>query len=142
VRYLGHVVSEDGVSTDPEKTAAVDVWPVPRCIKDLQSFLGTVGYYRQFVPDFATTAKPLTILTGKDVKWKWGREEQEAFDALKQKLVTAPVLGYPDPTLPDVLDTDASAHGIGAVLSQEQEGKERVIGYYSKTLGDSEQTIV
>ena len=100
----------------------------------LQAFLGTVGYYRKYIPGFATKAKPLTRLTGSKEPWQLATEQQKAFEQLQQCLVTAPVLGYPDPKLPYVLDTDASNDGVGAVLSQVQDGEERVIGYYSKTL--------
>ena len=72
VKYLGHIVSEDGVATDPEKVQAVKEWRTPTQLKELQAFLGTVGYYRQYLPDFATVAKPLTILTGKGEEWRWG----------------------------------------------------------------------
>ena len=133
VHYLGHVVSAEGVATDPDKIAAIREWEAPKDLKALQAFLGTAGYYRQYIPDFATIAKPLTRLTSGDNPWVWNMEEQTAFQRLKDGLVSAPVLGYPDPTLPYLLDTDASAVGVGAVLSQVQEGKERVIAYYSKT---------
>ena len=139
VGYLGHVVSQRGVSTDPEKIEAVAQWPVPKDLKELQAFLGTVGYYRQYIPSFATLAKPLTRLTGSKETWQWTTEQQEAFEQLQKCLVTAPVLGYPNPGLPYVLDTDASNEGVGAVLSQVQEGEERVIGYYSKTLTPPER---
>ena len=134
VRYLGHVVSQYGVATDPEKIDAVARWPVPKGLKELQAFLGTVGYYRQYIEAFATVAKPLTKLTGTRETWMWTDDQQKAFEKLKQCLVTAPVLGYPDPRLPYVLNTDSSKDGVGAVLSRIQEGKERVIEYYSKTL--------
>jgi hypothetical protein len=139
VRYLGHVVSKHGVSTDPDKIAAVADWPVPRNLLELRAFLGTVGYYRQYVEDFANKARPLTKLTAKNVMFQWTDECQSAFDALKQSLLTAPVLGYPDPTLSYVLDTDASLAGVGAVLSQVQGGKERVISYYSRALSQPER---
>ena len=139
VHYLGHVVSADGVATDPDKVAAVRQWEAPKDVKALQAFLGTAGYYRQYLPDFATVAKPLTRLISGDNPWTWGTEEQVAFQRLKDDLVSAPVLGYPDPKLPYILDTDASAVGVGAVLSQIQEGKERVIAYYSKTLAPPER---
>ena len=139
VRYLGHVVSSQGVSTDPEKVEAVSSWDPPTSVKDLQSFLGLAGYYRQYIPDFSTIAKPLSKLTSKETEWAWTEECAKAFQLLKDKLVEAPVLGYPDPALPYILDTDASAVGVGAVLSQVQEGVERVIGYYSKTLSPPER---
>ena len=134
VRYIGHIVSATGVATDPEKVAAVKEWPRPQGIKQLQAFLGTVGYYRQYIPGFATIAQPLHRLTSKEADWSWEEAEQNSFELLQQKLMTAPVLGYPDPNQTYFLDTDASGFGVGAVLSQKQGGVERVIAYYSKTL--------
>ena len=139
VRYLGHIVSAAGIATDPEKIEAIENWPPPENIKQLQAFLGTAGYYRQYLPEFATVARPLHQLTSKGVEWKWDEEEQEAFEELRMRLTTAPVLGYPDPKLTYILDTDASDVGVGAVLSQIQEGSERVIAYYSKTLTPAER---
>jgi transposase InsO family protein len=139
VKYLGHIVSAGGVATDPEKIQAVAQWTSPKDIKELQAFLGLVGYYRQFIPQFATIAKPLTCLTSKNSSWKWNEECQESFSSLKQKLVEAPILGYPDPQTQYILDTDASLVGVGAVLSQIQDGRERVIAYYSKTLSPAER---
>ena len=139
VHYLGHVVSAQGVATDPKKIGAVRDWLAPTNLKQLQAFLGMVGYYRQYISDFATVAKPLTRLTAKGIGWHWGAEEQQAFTSLKQALIIAPVLGYPDPRLLYIRDTDASLVGLGAVLSQVQDGQERVVGYYSKTLLTAEQ---
>ena len=103
-------------------------------MKGRQAFLGIAEYYRQYLPDFATVAKPLIRLVSEDNFWPRTSEEQTAFQRLKDGLVSAPVLGYPDPKLPYILDTDASAVGVGPVLSQIQEDEERVIAYYSKTL--------
>ena len=139
VGYLGHVVSEDGIQTDPDKTRAVEEWPTPRTVGDVRSFMGLCGYYRRFVPDFATLAKPLVQLTEKNKTFSWGEAEAAAFHQLKHLLTTAPILGYPDPKLPFVLDTDASDVGIGAVLSQVCDGKERVIAYGSRTLTKAER---
>ena len=105
----------------------------------MQAFLGTVGNYRQYIPSFATIAQPLHRLTSKEVEWSWEEAEQNSFELLQQKLVTAPVLGYPDPSQTYILDTDASGFGVGAVLSQEQQGVERVVAYYSKTLSPPER---
>ena len=127
MRYLGHIGSSAGVATDPEKVTAVKTWPKPQGVKQLQAFLGTVGYYRQYVPEFATIAQPLHRLTNKETERIWRDAEQNSFDELKLRLVSAPVLGYPDPTQTYILDTDASGFEVGAVLSQEQEGRERVI---------------
>ena len=122
--YLGHVVSQQGVSMDPEKTKAVAQWPVPRDLKGLQALLGTVGYYRQYIAGFVTIAKPLTRLTGNKEPWQWNPLQQSPFKKLQKCSVTASMLGYPDPKLPYTLDTDASADGVGAVASQVQRGEE------------------
>lgn len=139
VKYLGHIVSSKGVATDPQKVMAVKEWPTPTKVKDIKSFLGTVGYYHQYIPHFATIAKPLTQLTSKNAVWSWGEQEQTAFERLKQSLITAPILGYPHPKSTYILDTDASLDGVGAVLSQQQNGTEKVIAYFSKTLGPAEK---
>jgi hypothetical protein len=83
VNYLGHVVSSQGIATDPKKVEAVKEWPIPKNIKELQAFLGLAGYYRQYIQDYATIAKPLTLLTGKNMKWEWNEETNVAFRSLK-----------------------------------------------------------
>ncbi len=139
VLYLGHIVSEEGVSCDPGKIQAVKNWPVPTTVTEVRSFMGLASYYRSFCPDFATIAKPLHRLTEKGREFVWTTECQSAFDTLKQRLISAPVLAYPDFKLPFILDTDASATGIGAVLSQLQDGQERVIAYASRSLSKQER---
>ncbi|XP_067944535.1 uncharacterized protein [Watersipora subatra] len=121
VRYLGHIVSKDGVSTDLKKVKAVTEWPNPLGIKEVQMFLGTVGYYRQHILEFSTIANPLHRLTAKGKYWKWMEEEQIAFNKLKSCISTAPVLGYPDLRRQYILDTDASKYRVKAMLSQVQE---------------------
>jgi len=105
----------------------------------LWAFLGLVGYYRQYLPDFAEIAQPLNRLTAKGVAWQWSPVEQRAFDCLKGCLLEAPILAYPDPALEYILDTDASDQNVGAVLSQVQEGREVVVAYYSKSLSPTER---
>ncbi len=139
VAYLGHVVSENGIATDPEKISAVESWPIPRCVTELRSFLGTCSYYRKFILGYANIARPLHILTEKNRVFIWTAEAQEAFDKLKVALTSSPILAYPNPAGRFILDTDASNHGIAAVLSQEQNGVERVISYYSRTLNKPER---
>ena len=90
VFYLGHEVSREGVATDPRKIDQVGSWPIPQSAKDVQKFLGLASYYRRFVRDFATIAKPLHRLTEKTATFEWTRECQEAFAELRQKLCTAP----------------------------------------------------
>ena len=93
VSFLGHRVSADSVTTEEDKVQAVKEWPVPKTVKAVRSFLGLTGYYRRFVKDYANVASPLIALTQKSATFKWGEEEQRAFDELKGKLVSAPIRG-------------------------------------------------
>ena len=140
VAFLGHIVTEHGVMTDPGKTRAVDEWKTPENVSELRSFLGLVSYYRRFIKNFAHVAKCLHELTSKNVKWEWTTKCDEAFQSLKSELVNAPILGYPDVNGGNfILDTDASNDAIGAVLSQLQDGQEKVIAYASRTLTSAEK---
>ena len=140
VTFLGHVVSTDGVATDPSKTEAVSKWPTPQNRKEVQQFLGLANYYRRFVKDFALISKPLQRLTEKNAPFEWTIGCQNAFDELRKRLVSSPVLAYPDYERRFILDTDASDVGIGAVLSQVSDcGSERVIAYASRSLTRPEQ---
>ena len=139
VLYLGHVVSSEGVSTDPDKVKAIDDWPRPQCKKEVRSFLGLTSYYRRFVKGFAGIAAPLHALTGKSAKFEWNEACEEAFLELKQRMRSTPILTYPTKTDNFVLDTDASSEAIGAVLSQIQDGEERVLAYFSRKLSKAER---
>ncbi|UYV72285.1 K02A2.6-like, partial [Cordylochernes scorpioides] len=139
VRYLGHVISRQGIQTDPDRTETVRQWPVPRDVHQLRSFLGLCSYYRRFVPGFSNIARPLHRLTESGRPFSWTIDCERAMDKLKQALSSPPMLAYPDPGEPFILDTDASNTGIGAVLSQTQDGVERVIAYFSKTLSKPER---
>jgi len=130
---LGHIVTEQGVATDPAKVEQVSNWPVPESSGEVKSFLGLASYYRRFVPGFASTARPLYQLTEPNNDFEWTNECQQAFNQLKELLTSSPILAYRKQGL-FVLDTDASNHGIGAVLSQVQGGVERPIAYSSRTL--------
>lgn len=138
VCYLGHVITEQGVKPNPEKIKAVTEFPIPKSPRDIKSFLGLVSYYRRFIPDFSKTAKALTSLLKKEVAFKWENEQHLAFDTLKRKLTTAPLLIYPDFTKPFVLTCDASNYAVGAVLSQGPIGKDQPIAFASRTLNKSE----
>lgn len=139
VLFLGHVVSEQGVATDPSKIEAVVNWPRPRNLRDVRAFIGLCTYYRKFVEGFASLARPLHDLTKKRAKFEWTESCQQAFETLKQKLTTSPVLALPIDGETYILDTDASGTSIGAVLSQIQNGHERVICYGSRTCSDAER---
>ena len=134
VVFLGHVVSGDGIATDPTKTEQVRQWPVPRSVREVRGFLGLCGYYRRFIADYAEIASPLTSLTRKGIKFLWTEDCQYAFDQLKTVLTTPPLLAMPQDDGLFILDTDASDVSIGAVLSQVQDGRERVIAYASRVL--------
>ena len=152
VKYVGHVVSEQGIEADPEKVDKIKHWPTPTNPEQVRQFLGFAGYYRKFVKDFSKIAKPLSELMPRSAmkksrrprqvyqaEWKWGNEQDEAFKKLIACLSTPPVLGYPDYSKPFELHTDASMQGLGAVLYQEQEGILRVIAYASRGLSRSEK---
>ncbi|GBL81222.1 Transposon Ty3-I Gag-Pol polyprotein [Araneus ventricosus] len=139
VSYLGHIISADGVKTDPEKTKAVVDWPRPETVHDLRSFLGLCTYYRRFVRNFSAIARPLHKLTEARSNFNWTKECEKSFNSLKQALITSPVLTYPRTDKEFILDTDASNEGIGAVLSQKIGNEECVIAYFSKSLGKPER---
>ena len=150
MQYLGHIVSDKGVQTDPDKISALKKWLVPSNIRDLRSFLGFAGYYRRFVCNYAQIVKPLNNLLvghptnkkGKKTKtatpWIWGPEQQQAFDLIIEKLTSPPVLAYADYSKEFILNIDASGDGLGAVLYQETDGIEHVIAYASRGLRANE----
>ena len=139
VKYLGHIVSGDGVRCDPDKVSAVWDWPTPICVTDIRSFVGLASYYRRFIPNFSSVAAPLHKLTEKGRKFLWDNECAVAFQSLKDSLTSAPVLSYPNSTDPFILDVDASGFATGAVLSQVQNSKEKVICYDSKSLNKTQR---
>ncbi|GFR00263.1 retrovirus-related Pol polyprotein from transposon 17.6 [Trichonephila clavata] len=139
VNYLGHIISADGVRTDPQKVSAVKDWRRPKNMHELRSFLGLCTYYRRFVKGFSSIARPLHRLTENKQKFLWTDECEEAFNSLKAALTSSPILVYPDPEKQFILDTDASHESVGAVLSQEINGQEHVIAYWSKCLSKPER---
>ena len=134
VSFLGHVVSADGIATDPAKIESVASWPAPACLREIRSFVGLCSYYRRFVKGFDEIAAPLHKLTGKGVLFQWSPDCQTAFESLKQALITSPVLAMTTDEDVYVLDTDASNHYIWALLSQIQGGEERVIALREQNL--------
>lgn len=140
VHYLGHIVSGEGVATDPSKVKKVKTWLVPTSTKETQSFLGFTSYNRRLIQDFAQIAKPLHKLTEHNAVFRWTGECQAAFDELRHKFCSAPILAYPDFKKAFILDTDASDTGIGGVLSQhDDDDRERVIAYGSPLLSKAER---
>jgi len=134
VSFLGHVVSEKGIETDPAKIRAVIEWPIPRSVREVRAFIGLAGYYRRFVENFATIAAPLHALMGKGKTFKWDDAVQQAFERLKEALTSPPILTMPTDSGDYIFDTDASDTAIGAVISVRQDGNERVIAYASRRL--------
>lgn len=118
IEYLGHFISGEGISTDPKKIQAVANWPSPNNLKQLRSFLGLLGYYRKFVKNYAILCKPLTNLLKKGA-FVWNNQTREAFEIVKQALISVPVLALPDFSKVFIVETDASQDGIGAVLLQQ-----------------------
>ena len=139
VRYLGFIVQQEGLTVDPEKTRPILEYPEPRNIKQLRRFLGMSSWYRKFIPQFATLSQPLTSLLKKGRRWEWGEIEDRAFEHIREHLVRAPTLACPNFELPFMLQTDASSVGLGAVLTQNIEGTERVIAFASRVLSDPEK---
>jgi hypothetical protein len=133
-------VSSEGIKPDPGKTEVIRKWEIPRCVRDVRSFMGICGYYRRFVEKFADIARPLYRLTEKEVGFMWNEEAQQAFILLKERLCEAPVLAYPDISRPFILDCDASNEGLGAVLSQKNdEGIEHPIAYHARAFSKPEK---
>ena len=158
VTFLGHILSANGVSPNPEKVAKIKDWPTPKTPKEVHSFVGLASYYRRFIPNFAKWAGPLhALIVPASFKQKIRRGEmkksdlpefqwtpacQEGFDQLKKALTEAPVLAYPDYSKPFILETDASLKGLGAVLSQKGDDNEiRVVAYASRSLRPSEKSM-
>ncbi|XP_058775479.1 uncharacterized protein LOC131649738 [Vicia villosa] len=135
VKFLGHVISGDGVAVDPSKVEAVINWERPKNATEVRSFLGLAGYYRRFIMGFSKLALPLTRLTRKEVSFEWNLECEKSFRKLKEKLTTAPVLVIPDPNRSYEVFCDASKKGLGGVLMQDGQ----VVAYASRQLKSHEE---
>ena len=139
VSFLGHRVSAEGVATCPEKISKVKEWPSPKNLTEVKGFLGLCSYYKSYIPDYGEIAFPLHRLSQKEVTFDWSAECEEAFEKLKSILCSSAILAFPNENDTFIVDTDASLHSIGAVLSQVQNGQERVIAYGSKVLSKQER---
>ncbi len=132
-------MSEKGIATDPAKVEKICNLCTPKDKSGIRSILGLGNYYKRFIKIYCVITAPLQELLKKSVHFRWGDEQEQAFINLKDALCKAPVLAYPDPDIPYVVDTDASNLAIGAVLSQVQDGEEKVIMYGSKAFSGSQR---
>ena len=139
IEFLGHVVDRHGIHTTDAKVKAVQNFPTPTTTNNVRSFLGLAGYYRAFIKNFATIASPLTRLLKKNVPFHWDATHEYSFTVLKTALTQAPVLSFPDYSLPFVICSDASSQGIGSVLMQQIPGsRPQVIAFASRVLNACE----
>ncbi|KAI3730652.1 hypothetical protein L1987_61824 [Smallanthus sonchifolius] len=136
---LGHKISRSGIEVDRAKIDTISRLPPPTSVKSIRSFLGHAGFYRRFIKDFSKITRPMTRLLEKDVPFVFDKECLQAFDFLKEKLVSAPILVSPDWSLPFELMCDASDYAVGAVLGQRRENHFHPIYYASKTLNDAQE---
>ena len=131
-KYLGLIISTDGMSMDPEKVQALQTWKDPTSVKELQQFLGFANFYRRFIQGYSAIVAPMTKLLRKDINWSWGTEQAKSFETLKNAFMSAPVLAYFDHTKRTVVETDASNWASGGVLSQyNDDGKLRPVAFFS-----------
>jgi len=138
IPILGVVVGKGQIQMEQEKIKAVKEWKTPTRVKDVESFLGFANFYQHFIQNFSYTTKPLNELKGKK-EWKWEEEHQRAFEELKEKITSQPVLALLRREGKFRVEMDASGHAIGGVLSQEQEGKWKSITFLSQTMQPAEQ---
>jgi len=135
IQYLGHIISEEGISMDPEKIEAIMNWPTPRNVTDIRCFMGLVGYYRRFIEGFSKVSHSITSLQRKGINFEWTPICEEIFQQLKNLLTSAPILKVADPEKYFVVCTDACGQGLGGVLMQDN----HVICYESRKLKEHEK---
>ena len=138
ITYLGHIITREGVKPDPRKIEAVKNFPISRTKKNIKQFLGLIGYYRRFIPEFAKISKPLTHLLKENINFKWTEIEQKAVETLRDAICSDPVLQYPDFSKPFLVTTDASNYALGGVLSQGTIGRDLPISFASRVLQNAE----
>ena len=139
IQFMGLIVNKHGIGPTEEKVKAIKETKEPSSISELKSFLGLASFCSRFIPDFATIVEPLRKLTRQGTEWKWGSEEQNAFDMLKDKVGNASMMAFFDKNAPTEIWTDASPVGLGAILVQEQNGIKRALCFASRSLSDVER---
>ena len=140
VEFLGVVIGPEEIKMERKKVKGVLEWPMPKCIKDIQKFLGLANYYRQFIEEFATVARPLHNLVKKDKKWEWTEREEKVFKELKEKFTKEPVLAAPNIDKKMRMEIDASDYAMGGVLLMEcKDGLWRLVVFLSKSLNETKK---
>ena len=139
VKFLGYLLSADGVKPHPDNIQKIQDWPVPQTQTDVRAILGMGNCYRCFIRGYSEKVAPLVELTKQDIPFQWTKVHQERFDQLKKELAGCDIVAHPQDDGQFILDTDASGTTIGCVLSQIQDGKEKVIAYGSRTLSRTER---
>lgn len=139
INYLGFKINAEGINPNADKVTAIANSPIPTNITELQAYLGLLNFYRSFLPKASTALEPLNLLLRSNTEWKWGPQQQEAFEKSKSLLINSNCLVHFDPSLPIVVSADCSSYGIGAVISHIIDGKERPISFASRTLTKTER---
>jgi len=140
VEFLGVVIGPEGIKMEKKKVKGVLEWPTPKCVKDIQKFLGLANYYRQFIEGFAKVARLLHDMVKKDKKWEWTEKQEEVFKELKKRFTEEPVLAAPDIDKKMRMEVDASDYVTGGVLSMEcKDGLWRPVAFLSKSLNEMER---
>jgi len=140
VGFLGVVIGPEGIKMEEEKVKGVMEWPTPKCVKDVQKFLGLANYYRRFIEGFASIARPLHDMVKKDKKWDWTERQEKAFRELKERFTKEPVLAAPDLDKKLRVEVDALDYATGGVLSMEgEDGKWKLVAFLSKSLNKTKR---
>ena len=144
IKFLGHIIDQEGISADPDKIKAVTEMETPKSITELRRFLGVVNYLGKFSPNLATLSQPLRELLSKNRQWEWGTPQESAFLALKQELTAPTVLRLYDPNVETKISADASSYGLGGVLLQRNDAADswKPVAYCSRTLTESERHYI
>jgi len=138
VKFLGYIISANGVSMAEDKVQTLLEWAPPTNVTAVQSFLGFANSYRRFIEGFSKICEPLTDMTKKGIRWQWTEEVQNAFEMLKRQFTTVPILRHFDPALPTVMESDASDFAIIAVLSQQVKGRPHAVAFHTRKMDKAE----
>ena len=139
IGFLGVVIGPNGIEMEEGKVDGVLSWPEPKNVKDVRKFLGLANYYRRFIKDFTRVARPINMLTRKDVKWQWGVEQQKAFNELKKVFTTKPILAAPDLDKEFRVEANASNYATGVLSMKCSDEMWRPVAFISKSLSDIER---